>query len=152
MPQIVANYDGQYERYPYTWGSAYHNFKFEALGRKTQEKYDVVKIDYYVTTYRISGADQHPSLFSTNEDKHISSFQGSKIAHFSFYTSTKPTAGYISGFLTDFTTSELEFMFKRPGTKYVQSTAGTTDPVEMAANIQALEAISIDPDTLDDTV
>ena len=151
MPQILNKYEGTREQYPYSWGVAHHNFILTSLPKKTSTGFYVVNVKYTVTTYRLESADQHVSLFSTNEDKNVSSFQGTHIAEFGFVTSSKPTANYVSGIATDLTPAQLEFLFKRPGVEYTITTVGTTAPTEIAANLALLDAQSIDPDTLDDS-
>ena len=155
MANIVNNYEGEKAIFPYTYGVAYHNLFFKSVPNPSQAKtltgHTVVKVEYIVTTYRLESADQHESLFSTNEDKNISSFQGACIGKWGFFTSTRETADYISGIITDMTAAQLKSLFTRPGVVYVESTVGTTDPAESAPILQLLLSKAIDPDTLDDT-
>lgn len=155
MPNIVSKYEGEKAVYPYTYGVAYHNLFFTSAPNPQQAKTStgnmVVKVDYIVTGYRLESADQHPSLFSTNEDKNISSFQGACLGKWAFYTSTRETIDYISGLIPEFTSAQLKSLFARPGVSYLKSTVGTTDPAEINPFLTLLDSKSIDPDTLDDS-
>ena len=155
MANIVSKYEGEKAVFPYDYGTAYHNLFYTSAPNPSQSKTstgnNVIRIEYFVTGYRLESADQHPSLFSTNEDKQISSFQGAYLGKWVFYTSTKETSDYISGLIPEFTAAQLTSLFARPGVSYLQSTVGTTVPSEIAPFLQLLESKSIDQDTLDDS-
>lgn len=156
MSNIVSKYEGEKAVFPYDFGTAYHNIFYTSAPNPSQATTStgnrVVKVEYIITGYRLESADQHPSLFSTNEDKNISSFQGVCLGKWGFFTSTKETSDYISGLIPELTPAQLTSLFVRPGVSYLQSTVGTTDPSEIAPFLQLLQSKSIDPDTLDDSL
>lgn len=147
----LDKYEGHAVIHSFDFNAAYHNYYFESLTDTAKSGARIVKVTYSITTYRMYGGDQHPSLFSTGEDCATSGFGGTKIFFTSFYTSTRETNNYISGILSDFTPQELKSLFARPGVTYLHSEVGTTSPTEMAPRLLLLKSKSIDLDTLDDT-
>lgn len=149
--RITDNYEGHRVVHPYTYGVAYHNYYLRSLPETTESHFRVVLVTYSISTFRLFGGDQHPSLFSNGDDALTSGFGGSIIFSASYYTSTKPTSDYVSGIITEFSASELESMFARPGVTYLHPEAGTTSPTEITPRVTLLKSKSIDPETLDDS-
>ena len=151
MPQIVNKYEGNLVATSYVFGEATHDLVITSTASKSQEGYPVVRIEYKISTYRLHAGDNHPSLFSTDGDKMVSSFQGTYTGEFTVITSTKP--GYLETImeapLND--SAILTSVFQRPEVALVISNDGTTNPSEMAPILASIHAIAIDPETLDDT-
>jgi hypothetical protein len=151
MAQIINKYKGNLVPTSHVFGTATHNLILRSTVYKTRQGFPVVRVEYKVSTYRLEGGDQHPSLYSTDADKHVSSFQSANIAEFAIVTSTK--TNYLET-LTDssLTSSILTEIFRRPDNQLVIRNDGTTAPTELAPILASLQAIAIDPETLDDTV
>ena len=148
MPQIINKYEGNKVAYPYTWGTAYYNYVVTSLPKKTTSGVPAARVEFIVSTYRIEGGDQHQSLFSTNEDKHVSSFQGNRIAYFSIVTSTK--TGYLDTLIDGYTDVQLQAIFQRPGVVISQREVGTSDLSEIAPYLAEMQLAAIPADTLSD--